>query len=93
MGTCILVPKGVPLSSINTKLLLSNLGTLGAWLAFNPTNIPFFFSPLIATKILSPKTIYIIYSLNAYFYIDVCKKKSHIFLSFILPIYPTPTLL
>lgn len=54
MGTCILVPRGVPLSSIKTMLLLSNFGTLTFCVCLRPTRMPFFFCPLIATITLSP---------------------------------------
>lgn len=91
MGTCILVPKGVPLSSMSTRLLLSNLGTFGACFCFNPTSIPFLFSPLIATKILSPERFKRQHSDK---YDSKKENIFHVMLHFfVLPIYPTPTLL
>lgn len=44
----------LPLSSINTMLLLSNFGMSARCFCFTPTITAFFFCPLMATKILSP---------------------------------------
>lgn len=54
MGTWMRVPRGEPLSSISTRLLLSNLGCFGFCFCFRPTRMPFFIWPLMATSTLSP---------------------------------------
>lgn len=55
IGTWIRVPVGVPLSSMRTMLLLSNLGTRARCFCLTPTITAFFFWPLIATSTLSPE--------------------------------------
>jgi len=54
MGVFILVPNGFPLSSMSTTLLESNLGVMWGPGILCPTIKAFFFSPLIARRILSP---------------------------------------
>lgn len=54
MGVFILVPIGFPLSSMSTTLLESNLGVMWGPGILCPTIKAFFFSPLIARRILSP---------------------------------------
>lgn len=54
IGVFILVPIGFPLSSMSTTLLESNLGVMVEPGILCPTIKAFFFSPLIARRILSP---------------------------------------
>lgn len=52
--------KNLPLSSTKTTLLLSNFGLRGFWFCRTPTSMPFFFSPLMATRTLSPENAKVI---------------------------------
>lgn len=54
IGVLILVPTGFPLSSMSTTLLESNLGVMQGPGILWPTIKAFFFSPLMARRILSP---------------------------------------
>lgn len=55
IGTVILLPRGFPLSSTKTMLLVSILGTLGFCFCLRPTIYARFISPLTVTKTLSPR--------------------------------------